>query len=70
MLYRISEPNDTEMSHITLFPGFAPYVTDDFRRMLTMDVRDDSAPFKDTFLGYMSRTKVAFICPRLNTKLE
>ena len=69
LLYLIWEPNEEEMSEITVYSDFSSSLSQSFRRLLTFEALDDKSEFKRNFIGYANRSKITLDVPSIDLKI-
>lgn len=68
VLYLIWQPNEREMSKITVFQDFRSFLSQKFRRLLTLEAIDDESDFKRNFIGYANRSQITLDLPSTDRK--
>jgi len=58
VLYLIWESSEKTMSSITVFQDFKENLSENFKKLLTLESIDDDSLFKQEFLGYANSSKV------------
>lgn len=67
VFYLTWEPDKRRLGRIAIFVGFKQ-LTENFRRILTLEALDDSSDFKKKFIGKSSRSKINLDLPSKNSK--
>lgn len=67
VFYLIWEPDKSRLGRIAVYAELKE-LTENFRRLLTLEALDDSSDFKNRFIGKSNRSEVTLDTPSINSK--